>query len=44
MTQFETPIGYNDLPSNRDEALADCSVEQYRLLRARAERSPIDLR
>ena len=44
MTRVETAIGNNDLPSNRDEALADCSVEQYRLVRTRVERSPIDFR
>jgi hypothetical protein len=35
MSQFESPIGYDDLPSSRDEALGDCSVEQYRLLSER---------
>ena len=37
MTQFDSPICYADLPSSRDEALADCSAEQYRLLRARLD-------
>jgi len=34
-SQFESPIGYDDLPSNRDEALSDTSAEQYQLLRER---------
>ena len=40
MTRVETAIGNNDLPGNREEALADCSVE----VRTRVERSPIDFR
>ena len=32
--QFESPIGYDDLPSSREEALEDCTAEQYRQLRA----------
>jgi len=32
MSQFETPIAYDDIPSNRTEALSDTSPEQYRLL------------
>ena len=32
MSQFESPIGYDDLPSNRAEALSDCSQAQYELL------------
>ena len=35
MSQFDSPIGYDDLPSNRQEALNDTSVAQYELLRAR---------
>jgi GNAT superfamily N-acetyltransferase len=35
MSQFETPIGYDDLPSTKEEALSDTSAEQYRLLRQR---------
>ena len=35
MSQFETPIGYADLPSSRTEALGDTSSERYRLLRER---------
>jgi hypothetical protein len=32
MSQFASPIGYDDLPSNRQEALADTSMKQYELL------------
>ncbi|WFU18243.1 hypothetical protein [Bradyrhizobium sp. CB3481] len=35
MRQFDSPIGYDDLPSNRQEALADTSMTQYELLRRR---------
>lgn len=35
MSQFDSPIGYDDLPSNRQEALADTSMKQYELLRGR---------
>jgi hypothetical protein len=35
MSQFDSPISYDDVPSNRDEALGDCSQQQYELLRAR---------
>jgi hypothetical protein len=35
MSQFDSPISYDDIPSNRAEALDDCSQEQYELLRAR---------
>jgi hypothetical protein len=35
MSQFDKPIGYNDLPSGRDEALSDTSWEKYQLLRRR---------
>jgi hypothetical protein len=35
MSQFETPIGYSDSPSNRSEAQADTTPEQYELLRCR---------
>jgi hypothetical protein len=33
MSQFDSPIGYDDLPSNRQEAFDDTSVRQYELLR-----------
>ena len=33
MGQFDSPIGYDDLPSNRQEAFDDTSVRQYELLR-----------
>jgi hypothetical protein len=35
MSQFDSPISYDDVASNRDEALGDCSQRQYELLRAR---------
>jgi hypothetical protein len=35
MSQFDSPIGYDDLPSNREEALADTSVKQYEALLGR---------
>jgi hypothetical protein len=35
MSQFDSPISYDDVASNRDEALGDCSQQQYELLRAR---------
>ena len=35
MSQFDSPITYDDLPSDRDEALNDCSQEQYELLSRR---------
>jgi hypothetical protein len=35
MSQFETPIGYDDLPSDRDEALSDTSWGEYLLLHSR---------
>jgi hypothetical protein len=35
MSQFDSPIGYDDIPSNRDEALGDCSQQQYELLKSR---------
>jgi GNAT superfamily N-acetyltransferase len=35
ISQFETPIRYDNLSSTREEALADTSPEQYRLLRQR---------
>lgn len=35
MSQFARPIGYDDLPSCRDEALSDTSAARYRLLRRR---------
>jgi hypothetical protein len=36
MSQFDSPIGYDDVPSSRDEALCDCSKQQYELLKGRA--------
>ena len=33
MRQFDSPISYDDVPSNRDEALDDTSPERYRRLR-----------
>ena len=39
MSQFDSPIGYDDLPSNRQEALADTSLRQYELLLARIRSS-----
>jgi hypothetical protein len=35
MSQFSSPIFYDDLPSDRAEALLDCSPEQYDLLSSR---------
>lgn len=35
MSQFDSPVSYDDLPSNRSEALNDCSQQQYELLRER---------
>jgi hypothetical protein len=35
MSQFDTPIAYDDIPSDRAEALNDTSAEQYQLLRRR---------
>jgi hypothetical protein len=35
VSQFDTPIGYADLPSSRKEALSDTSLERCRLLRNR---------
>ena len=32
VSQFATPIGYDDLPSSRQEALADTSRQQYAAL------------
>lgn len=32
--QFDTPIGYVDLPSNRTEALAGRTLEKYEALRS----------
>lgn len=34
ISQFEKPIGYEDIRVDRSEALADTSTEQYRLLLA----------
>ncbi|MEM8664456.1 MAG: hypothetical protein AAGF49_10085 [Pseudomonadota bacterium] len=30
--QFDAPITYDDIPSNRDEAFADTNAEQYAVL------------
>jgi hypothetical protein len=38
MSQFDSPIGYDDLPSGRAEALGDCSQEQYELLSERVSK------
>jgi hypothetical protein len=35
MSQFDSPIGYDDVRSSRDEALGDCSRQQYELLKGR---------
>ena len=35
MSQFSSPISYDDISSSREEALLDCSQEQYELLRSR---------
>jgi hypothetical protein len=35
VSQFETPIGYDDLPSNRSEAFNDTSSESYEALNRR---------
>ncbi|UPJ47551.1 hypothetical protein IVB30_30395 [Bradyrhizobium sp. 200] len=35
MGQFDSPIGYDDVPSSRDEALGNCSKRQYELLKSR---------
>lgn len=35
MSQFDSPIFYDDLLSNRQEAFADTSVRQYEVLRRR---------
>nr|WP_245309494.1 hypothetical protein [Bradyrhizobium retamae] len=35
MSQFDSPIGYDDQPSNRQEALDDTSMKQYELLLGR---------
>lgn len=34
-TQFEQPLEYQDLPSNRTEALEDTSTRQYEILKRR---------
>jgi hypothetical protein len=39
VSQFETPIGYDDLPSSRQEALADTSKQQYVTLVERLARA-----
>ncbi|MGD9614926.1 MAG: hypothetical protein AB7H90_02880 [Alphaproteobacteria bacterium] len=39
MSQFDGPIGYDDLPSSRDEALRDTSPDRYELLRQRVLQS-----
>jgi hypothetical protein len=38
MSQFDTPISYDDIASNREEALEDCSIEQYQLLSGRVRK------
>jgi hypothetical protein len=35
MSQFAKPIGYDNLPGDRDEALSDLTWEKYQLLRRR---------
>ncbi len=35
VSQFSTPIGYDDLPSSRHEALADTSKQKYATLMQR---------
>jgi hypothetical protein len=35
ISQFDKPIGYDDLPSHRDDALSDTTWERYQLLRRR---------
>jgi hypothetical protein len=37
MSQFSGPIFYDDAPSDRKEALLDCSPEQYNLLSSRVK-------
>jgi hypothetical protein len=37
MSQFDSPIGYDDLPSNRQEAFGDTSAAQYELLLGRIQ-------
>jgi hypothetical protein len=39
ISQFDRPIGYDDLPSSRDEALSDTSPKCYELLRRRVRQS-----
>jgi hypothetical protein len=38
VSQFATPIGYDDLPSSRQEALADTSRQRYAVLVERLDR------
>jgi len=40
MSQFDSPIIYDDVPSDRAEALDDCSPDQYRLLLERVRILP----
>ena len=40
VSQFSTPIGYDDLPSSRHEALADTSKQKYAILVERLARGP----
>jgi hypothetical protein len=35
VSQFDSPIGYDDIPSGRDEALGGCSRQQYEVLKGR---------
>jgi hypothetical protein len=44
MSQFSGPIFYDDIPSGREEALLDCSQEQYDLLRSRVEAMRLAMR
>ena len=38
ISQFDRPVPFEDLPSSRDEAMADTSPEQYAALLGRVER------
>jgi hypothetical protein len=38
MSRFSSPIFYDDLPSDRAEALLDCSPEQHDFLSSRMRR------
>lgn len=43
MSQFSSPIYYDDIPSSREEALSDCSARQYELLRSRIQSAKPDV-